>query len=566
MNPETESPRGGKGDSPHLPERPEGCCAQMRTVPFSSRMPPRVLTILACGLLATWLAAGSFGWIVPPLARSLTWLALGAVALLAIYGGESTRGGRRLLAAAGLIALLMTVSSLAVINIMAVALLMAAAAHACPGMTTRAAGPVALAAAALAVFRTICEGTAAGWAVANGIGQAVGVFASFATRRPLAIGASFGGVDFLVAMAVLLVAWRQAAPAAAAKRLLPAVLAVAAAQTAYLVVLAFSHDLAGLLPPYVRPVFDEKAISHVGVWTWSNALHGLLPWHLPVLAAVLQCIVAVVIFRLTPWPMLPQKAPAEVSETGGKRGRDRRRAAATASPVPAIKGRAGWRDFVPAGLLFFSTVALALAPVKPDLAGRKIVAYDNGTLDWTTADPGNFPAGTVHRYGLLPALVASLGGDFVISKDLSDGDLHDASVVLVLRSKVAGTGHPRSGVPSAGVLPDEIRQKIWTFVRAGGSLLVTGGPENPPSAGQSALNSLLASTAISFRYDAANSLTERWEDDLLAAPSAANATGPPRSKHVQPRSRGKRPHRLAGRSIDDWPLVLGSAGKRSSAA
>jgi AhpD family alkylhydroperoxidase len=25
---------GEKGDSPHLPERPEGCCAQMGTVPF----------------------------------------------------------------------------------------------------------------------------------------------------------------------------------------------------------------------------------------------------------------------------------------------------------------------------------------------------------------------------------------------------------------------------------------------------------------------------------------------------------------------------------------------------
>ncbi len=31
---------GGKGDSPHLPERPEGCCAQMGTVPFSSAFPP----------------------------------------------------------------------------------------------------------------------------------------------------------------------------------------------------------------------------------------------------------------------------------------------------------------------------------------------------------------------------------------------------------------------------------------------------------------------------------------------------------------------------------------------
>jgi predicted Zn-dependent protease with MMP-like domain len=29
--------QGEKGDSPHLPERPEGCCAQMGTVPFFPR-------------------------------------------------------------------------------------------------------------------------------------------------------------------------------------------------------------------------------------------------------------------------------------------------------------------------------------------------------------------------------------------------------------------------------------------------------------------------------------------------------------------------------------------------
>jgi hypothetical protein len=31
-------PEPGKGDSPHLPERPVGCCAQMGTVPFSARV------------------------------------------------------------------------------------------------------------------------------------------------------------------------------------------------------------------------------------------------------------------------------------------------------------------------------------------------------------------------------------------------------------------------------------------------------------------------------------------------------------------------------------------------
>ncbi|MBN1395641.1 MAG: phosphoribosylformylglycinamidine synthase, partial [Pirellulales bacterium] len=44
---------GGKGDSPHLPERPEGCCAQMGTDPFSAEpisIPPSLL-ISAIGLV-----------------------------------------------------------------------------------------------------------------------------------------------------------------------------------------------------------------------------------------------------------------------------------------------------------------------------------------------------------------------------------------------------------------------------------------------------------------------------------------------------------------------------------
>jgi phosphoribosylformylglycinamidine synthase len=46
-------PLGGKGDSPHLPERPEGCCAQMGTVPFSAEpisIPPSLM-ISALGQL-----------------------------------------------------------------------------------------------------------------------------------------------------------------------------------------------------------------------------------------------------------------------------------------------------------------------------------------------------------------------------------------------------------------------------------------------------------------------------------------------------------------------------------
>ena len=200
-----------------------------------------------------------------------------------------------------MIALLMTASSLPVVNILAVAILLAAVAQVRPGSIAEVSGSAALAATALAVFRLACDGSAAAWTVTNTIGHVEGLWAGWLTGRPLLIGASFGGIDFLVLMAALTAAWLMATPGPRIARAAWAILFIFLAQTAYLVVLAFSDDLAGLLPQ-TMPKFDD--VSHLGIWTWGNAIRGLLPWNLPLLAAVFQCVVAVGMFRLTAWPAI----------------------------------------------------------------------------------------------------------------------------------------------------------------------------------------------------------------------------------------------------------------------
>ena len=103
----------------------------------------------------------------------------------------------------------MTASALAVVDIMAVAVLLATVAFVRPGMIARVAGPTALAAATLAVSRLVIEGTASGWALADAFGRTEGHLAAMLTGRPLLIGASFGGIDFLVVTAALAVAWQK---------------------------------------------------------------------------------------------------------------------------------------------------------------------------------------------------------------------------------------------------------------------------------------------------------------------------------------------------------------------
>jgi hypothetical protein len=80
-------------------------------------------------------------------------------------------------------------------------------------------------------------------------------------------------------------------------------------------------------------------------------------------------------------------------------------------------------------------------------------------------------------------------------------------------------------------IPDDIRNKIWRYVSAGGRMLVASEPETILSGEENVLNALLAPSAMSFRDDTANSLTERWEDNLQSAPHAATACSNPGQGH-----------------------------------
>ena len=317
------------------------------------------------------------------------------------------------------------------------------------------------------------------------MGRFEGLWAGWLTGRPLLIGASFGGLDFPLLMAALTAAWLIATPRPRLKRAAWAVLFIVLAQTAYLVVLAFSHDLTALLPPQVFT--KANGISHLGTWTWGNAIRTLLPWNLPVLAAVLQCMVAAGMFRLTAWQAMPDDLPNETNENSAAvEGKRRNRSLQGGPELPGARwnAAANWRRFGPAGLLIAAAVAITLSPVKPDLKGRRIVAYDDGATDWSTSDTGMAP-----HYGLLPALVESLGGQFLRSRDLAEADLRGADVLIVLPPRSADN----SAAENASI-PDDIRNRIWGYVFAGGRMMVAGEPETSLGGEENVLNALLEPT------------------------------------------------------------------------
>jgi len=460
------------------------------------------------------------GWVAPPLQKTLTWLSFAAIVIASLPGHfRNPRRDGVLLGIATLIAVVMTASSLPVINILAVATLLVAVAQVRTGLIREVSGSAALAVTVLAVYRLVCDGSAAVWTFTNAIGRIEGHGAGWLTGRPLLIGASFGGVDFLVLMAALTASWLMATPRPRAGRAAWAILFIAIAQIVYLVVLAFSHDLSELLPPHLTA--KETDISHLGVWTWGNAIRSLLPWNLPLLAAVLHSAVAAAMFHLAVWhPTLHDRQDETGVDPAAVSGKRRNR---SLQGVPNLahgwlNSPMDWRRLTPAALIIVAVAAITLAPVKPDLQGRQIVAYEDGAM---ASDAGVAP-----RFGLLSALVQSLDGKFICSRDLADAVLENTDVLIILPPRSAANSAASVALAKTPI-PDEIRKRIWSYVVAGGRMLVAGEPETGLGVDENVLNAVLEPIAMSFRDDTANSVTQRWEDNLQSAPHAATASSAP---------------------------------------
>ena len=133
----------------------------------------------------------------------------------------------------------------------------------------------------------------------------------------------------------------------------------------------------------------------------------------------------------------------------------------------------------------------------PDLSGRKIVVYDEGYVNWGMPEFDSFGKESAGECGMLPAMVASLGGRLQHSSKLTDADLSDADLLLLI--------HPLRPWTA------ELQDRVWSYVRRGGELLVLAEPWVVEEGQPSAFDELLAPTAMRVRFDTAISETYQWQ-------------------------------------------------------
>lgn len=455
-----------------------------------STLPVRTVVAALAGMGAAWTASGAVGLLAHPLRHALTWAAL-LVAITAAWQ-SGPRSGRQwlLLAAAGAMAAVMTMSSWVVYNLLAVVIVLALLAAMQSDLARRCLWTVALAAGALALYRLSLDSIPAVWLAADAFGYLLGWLAGAMVHRPLWVGATFGGVDSLVLMAALYVGWLRATPPPRRTRGLIAAGSILIGMLLYFGLLCYAEDLRAALPSVPPPPETDQYVPPS--WSLSKALASLLPWNVPLAGALIQLAIAAGMFRWVRWSAhaCPEGALSPPEEQAR----------------PWLEGLA-WVLATAIPLL------ITFAPTSSDLTGKRIVVYEEGYLNWIKPVFGRYGQDSAGAYGMLPSLVESLGGELVRSNALSEADLSEADVVLLL--------HPVTP------WPEDLHQRVWEYVRRGGSLLVVAEPRVLDDGVASAFDEVLEPTSMRVRFDTAIAETYKWEHavEALAHPATAGGAG-----------------------------------------
>jgi hypothetical protein len=332
------------------------------------------------------------------------------------------------------------------------------------------------------------------WQLSDALGGGLGGLVHGLTGRPLDVGASFGGVDFLVLTSVFYLGWLVALPAPRAVPAVFAGIAIVAGHLTYLVVLAFSPELTRMAPPVELPPFRNPYIPPEV--DWSRILHQLLPWNLPVLAGVWH---AVMVWSMVRWGRWQARVGTPAARERGETADGRQSAAVLAGLVV---------------LAALPAVFAVLRTAPSQLTGRTILAGPDEMLDWRVPLHDRYGRDSAGTFGMLPLLVESLGGNLRRSDAFSAAELESADAVLLL-------------APDEPLAADQ-QQRIGEYVQAGGAVLVVAEAFDPGGGWNVAIDDLLAPTSIRVARDAALSVTGDWWESADVGSHAATAAVNPR--------------------------------------
>jgi hypothetical protein len=449
----------------------------------------RTVATAIAALAAAWIAAGSIGMLAAPLRLALFWL---AVLVVLLFGGLPRADQWRWWASAVAALLLPRLLPMnPAVDVLAVAVLLAAIGQAAEGRRRAILRAVAASVLIFGLWRVLCETSPGMWLAADAVAGGLGSLAGWLAARPLNVGPTLGALDVLVLSALAAVFCLRLSPTPHAGRIAWTVAGLVLVHFVYLAVLAWSADLLAALPEPPRP--PETDLYKPPPWHGLAAARSVIPWNLPALAAVLHAAVLALLLRWSAWT-------------------DRERQQADAQSL------AGWRrtlhDMGPAGFALALALLAALPAGPGQLRGKHVVADAQGYLNWQKPEFGRYGRRGAGMYGMLPELVTTLGGQMTLSPELAEEDLAEADVLVLL--------HP------VEPWPEERLRRVWDYVRRGGALLLVAEARVRQAELVSAFDEILAaqsdSPPLAVRFDTAIGATPRWEQATAAiGPTARTA-------------------------------------------
>jgi hypothetical protein len=310
------------------------------------------------------------------------------------------------------------------------------------------------------------------WHIMNFFATAWGGLGGALAGVPLSVGPTFAAFELPLVTAVVTICWfwwRQAKVV----HLLGMAVPIVFFHTAYLGFLARVPELLAKLPP-VPPLVPLEEYTPPP-WRWSAALRAVLPWNLPIAAALghlgilwvgLRICSALGVERLrgeATEGQMPSAGPApgaHLAKLGstGQLGPLSRLVAVTLKG-PSLSGPSPPR-FSWGGWLGVFLIAIALfQPLRHTPEGITVVAWKGGFLNPEVAESSD--ALELGSWGGLPLLFSGWGSRFFFSENLSPEDLRQAHIVLVV--------HPDKPWPE-----DQVR-RLHEYLARGGRMLFIGG-------------------------------------------------------------------------------------------
>jgi hypothetical protein len=351
-------------------------------------------------LAAAWIAAGSTGLLAHPLRRVLTLVFLG-IAILAHRPCPWEKNSSRLIIFITIcIAIYMITSPSMVINIMAVSLVLAGYAMITSGQAKKISGILSASVLIFAIYRITYISIPFIWLISDKISYLLGKITGSITNKSLSSGSSFSGIDFIVLMSVFWILCLRATAKPWKTRVLYGFLGILGGQIIYLIILSYTPKL---LETIVVPTTQANTVTGEVTWSWASLIHKAIPWNLPILACVIQILIAAAMFRWIQW--LDETAQEKPKKT-------------------LFFSRNKYIVWITGPILaILLPFILTLYPNQLILHGKKIVFYEKGFLNWLKPEHGQYGRLSSGMYGMLPIFIESMGGSSLISKDLSEEDI-----------------------------------------------------------------------------------------------------------------------------------------------